>query len=133
MNKQYKISSKNMYDLVRDYIKLNIDPKYATITSDCDFCFGVKKTLKLFDPIKYVTLSNLKTSYKQELNVVCFEMTHDREKYKGYTIIDGLTADSERELLEKIDNYLEEIMAVINSPLELCQHCKGTGVKKVGT
>ena len=54
-------------------------------------------------------------------------MTHDQENYRGYTAIPELCANSEAELKEKLDMWLEGLMEVINRPLYQCPHCHGTG------
>ena len=41
-------SKKQMYSIVRNWIKTNINPKCAEITNDYDFCFTVKR--KLYHP-----------------------------------------------------------------------------------
>jgi hypothetical protein len=41
------ITSKQTYDIVRYYVKENIDPKQAEVTSDYDFCFTVKKKVAI--------------------------------------------------------------------------------------
>lgn len=42
-NSACEITSKEMYDLVRQHVKDNINSSLARITSDYDFCFTVKK------------------------------------------------------------------------------------------
>lgn len=54
-------------------------------------------------------------------------MTHDQERYKGYTAIEPLYGESEDDLKYKVDLWLCELVAKINQPLELCPHCKGSG------
>ena len=62
-------------------------------------------------------------------------MTHDRENYKSYTPVKAIFANTESELKEKIDALLENLIAVINEPLNFCEHCNGTGytqeIKKI--
>jgi hypothetical protein len=45
-------------------------------------------------------------------------------------------ADSEAELKEKVDTWLESLIAIINKPLCQCAHCHGSGyiddIKKEG-
>jgi hypothetical protein len=63
-------------------------------------------------------------------------MTHEQEKYKGYSVIPEMFANSEAELKEKVDIWLEGLMEIINKPLCQCPHCQGTGyideIKKEG-
>lgn len=133
------ISSQDLFNLVRQHIKTNIDNKVAKITSDYNFCFSVKKLIPLLEP-ETVSYTNMFARTKKERNKIkystktfkevdIFEMTHDRENYSGYTTIQPIFADSELELKNKIDEFLSNLMEIINKPLELCLHCKGTGYK----
>jgi hypothetical protein len=54
-------------------------------------------------------------------------MTHDQSKYNNYTAIQPIYADNELELKNKIDEFLDSLITVINKPLSLCPYCKGTG------
>lgn len=132
-----EISSKEMYDLVRQHIINNIDTKIARITSDYDFCFEVKKIIPLLEPHTYSYRDvfartkkqreklHFKTVTAKEISI--YEMTHDQENYKSYTAIKSFSASNEWELKEMIDNYLSEVMNVIHAPLNVCECCGGTG------
>jgi hypothetical protein len=54
-------------------------------------------------------------------------MTHDQSKYNNYTVIPEMTANSESELKEKVDTWLESLIECINKPLCQCPHCQGSG------
>ena len=138
-NKPCSLSSKQVYNIVRQYIKENINPKVAHITSDYNFCFTVKKIIGLEKPIerRREVLNSRGRSYKnpkykydyvkaRELDI--FEMTSKEDHYQGYTPIDGITADSEYDLKEKVDKLCEDTLALINEPLVECPHCHGYGV-----
>lgn len=132
-----EISSKEIYDIVRQHVKDNINPKLARITSDYDFCFTVKKIIPLLKPHTYSyqdifartkkqrSKLHFKTDTSKEIEI--FQMTHDRENYKGYTPIKGFKAANEWELKEMIDNFLSTLMQTIHSPIEQCPHCDGSG------
>jgi len=131
------ISSQNLYSLVRQYVKDNIDTKVAKITSDYDFCFSVKKIIPLIEP-KTVSYQNIFAKTKKERSKIqyatstykevdIFEMTHAQSKYNNYTVIQPIFADNENQLKEKLDNFLEDLITIINQPLKLCEHCNGTG------
>lgn len=139
-NRPCCLSSKQMYDITRQYIKENIDNSIAKITSDYDFCFKVEKIVKLLEP-ETIIYNNIfartkkereKTHYKvkEYKQVVIYEMTHNQENYRGYTAIEPMYANSEDELKEKIDTWLKELIKKINKPLEQCPYCKGTGYKE---
>lgn len=136
-NSPCKLSSTQVYNIIRQHIKDHIDTKVAKITSDYDFCFSVDKVIPLIEPktIAYNDLFAKKKKDREKLkfvthsykNVKIFEMTHEGDKYKGYTVINGIVAENEFELKEKLDNMLESLINLINKPLELCKECNGTG------
>ncbi|WP_340619308.1 hypothetical protein [Xenorhabdus siamensis] len=136
-NSPCEISSKEMYDLVRQHVKDNINPELARITSDYDFCFEVKKIIPLLEPHTYSYRDVFARTKKQRQklhfktvkskDISIYEMTHEQQNYKGYTAIKGFSASNEWELKEMIDNFLSELMNTINAPIEQCPHCNGTG------
>lgn len=134
-----KLSSADTYKIVREYVKQNINPKVAEITSDYDFCFTVKKKIPLSETVKYTVDTNwslfgkrkrpkYQTRYRSERQVECFEMTDDVRKYERYTPIKGFEGKDHEELKEKIDEYLKNLIEFINEPLKDCPNCKGLGV-----
>jgi excinuclease UvrABC ATPase subunit len=141
-----KFTSKQMYDITRQYILDHIDNSVAKITSNYDFCFTVKKLIPLIEP-KIITYQNIFATTKRERNKIhttvkkfeekeIFEMTHDQRRYDNYTVIPEMCANSEAELKEKVDAWLEGLMEIINEPLCQCPQCQGTGyigeIKKEG-
>lgn len=133
-----KFTSKQMYDITRNYIRNNIDSKYAKITSDYDFCFEVRKLIPLPEP-EAITYQNIfartkkereriRTSIKRYNESLIFSMTNDIDKYQKYPIIPEMVANSESELKEKVNKWLEGIISEINKPLVVCPHCHGNGV-----
>lgn len=145
-NSPCKFSSKQMYDITRQYILTHIDKAVATVSSNYDFCFGIEKIIPLFEPetITYQNIfartkrerNRIHTKIKKFNNVKIFEMTHDRENYRGYPVIPEMYADSEEELKQKVDTWLDGVMAIINKPLCTCPQCKGAGfiddIQKIG-
>lgn len=134
-----KFTSRQVYNIVRHYIKENINLDVATITSDYDFCFTVKKKIAISNPYTLsceVKKSNGKSykkpryreSYVKKREVEVFEMTYSPENYKGYTPVPEMVANSHAELKLKMDSYLSEVMKLINTPLTDCPHCNGMGV-----
>ena len=137
-----KLSSKDTYKIVRAFVKDNIDPRLAEITSDYDFCFTVKRRIKLAEIENYtVDVNNTflsgqrkrKPKYvtKQKIDhtETCFEMTNAVDKYKSYTVIEGFSAENQKELKEKIDNYCQNLIEFINTEMHDCKYCKGLGIK----
>jgi hypothetical protein len=132
-----KFTSKQSFEIVRQHIKENINPKVAEITSDYDFCFTVKKKIPFAEPHKYEVDINFfhkrrkpkyETRFKANRFVEIFEMTHSPKSYGGYTPICGFTGENHTDLKKKIDNYLKGLMEYINEPVKDCAACKGDGV-----
>lgn len=132
-----KLTSKQMYDITRQYILEHIDNSVAKVTSNYDFCFTVRKIIPLIEPetIHYQNIfartkrerNKIHTSIKKYEEKDIFEMTHDQEKYKNYSVIPEMCANSETELKEKVDTWLTGLIEIINKPLCQCPNCKGTG------
>lgn len=134
-----KLSTQETYDIIRAYVKDNINPKVAEITSDFNFCFTVKKKIKLAKEHIYQVDVNsnffggrkkkpkYETRIQKSNSVQVFEMCH--APYQSYTPIKPFQADNEDELKVYIDNYLNHLIEVINEPLQYCEYCNGTGVK----
>lgn len=130
-------SSKQVYDITRQHVIQNIDNSVAKITSNYDFCFTVKKIVPLSVPenISYHNLfartkrerQKLHTSIKKYNEYEVFEMTSKESHYQGYTPIPEMTANSEKELDQKMKSWLEYLMEEINKPLCECPHCNGKG------
>lgn len=132
-----KFSSKQMYDMTRQYILEHIDNAHAKVTSNYDFCFEVRKLIPLLKP-ETITYHNIFARTKKERNKLhttvksyeektIFEMTHDQSKYNNYSVIPEMCANNEAELKEKVDTWLESLLEIINKPLCTCPHCNGTG------
>ena len=143
-NRPCYFTSKQVYDITRQYVKEHIDLRVAAITSDYDFCFEVKKLIPLHSP-KKITYQNLLAKTKKERqkihtstvkyrdNTTVLEMTHEGRKYQGYTPIPEMYANSEKELQEKMQKWLDYVISEINKPLIECPHCKGLGIVEPNT
>lgn len=134
-----KLSSENVYKVLRQYIIDNINKDVARITSNYDFCFEVKKVIKRIVP-RHFTYTDIFARTKRARNKIhkgisetieksCFEMTHDRERYKGYTPITEVYGNNEDDLADNINKLCEDVINHINTPINECQHCKGTGLE----
>lgn len=129
------LSSSQMYSIVRRHIKDNIDSKYATITSDYDFCFTVKRKVAIKPLTSRTEIKNnrgrsyaqpkFKTSSVTHKEVEIFEMAP--KPYNSYTTISSYSTISLKQMQEFILSYLENLMDEINKPVQECQHCGGTG------
>lgn len=138
-DKPVRISSKQLYDILRYEIKLNIDHRYAEITSDYDFCFTVKKRIALDEPYtekweikkangRSYAKPRFRETYINSKLIEVFEMTNDKHKYRDYTVIPGIEAVNAEELEMKIKRLSGYILKRINEPLIECPTCKGRGV-----
>jgi hypothetical protein len=135
-NQPCSLSSRDTYKIVREYVRTNINPKHAEITSDYDFCFTVVKKIPLSSPETFTVNVNALTKrrpkheirYRKDRKVTIFEMTYSPENYSGYTPIQGFAANNQGELKERIDEYCSDLIDYINYPVEDCDFCKGRGV-----
>lgn len=131
------LTAKQTYDIIRTYVKDNIDPKQAIITSDYDFCFTVKKKVALKPWVKNTELKKangksyrspkFKTQTVDHKQVELFEMCHEAKGYQSYTQIKGFSGSSLEDLVDTVKNYLQDLIEYINMPVAECQHCSGTG------
>lgn len=131
------ISSKVTYSIVRQYVKDNLNSSVALVTSDYDFCFTVKKKVKI-KPYELRSeqkksngrsyarprMSSKKIAHKQ---VEIFAMTHAEKNYGEYISIVGFKGESIDDLIENVKLYLDELMQHINSDVTECECCSGYG------
>lgn len=139
-----ELSSEHSFKIIRAYIKDNIDPKVAEITSDYDFCLTVEKRIPLCEEQKFVYDDNfvhnlfskrkrkpkMKVGYKKDRKVKVFETAPLRngETYRGYTATPPFRGENARNLKKNIDTFLADLMQEINKPLKDCPNCSGLGV-----
>lgn len=138
VNKPCSLTKKQSYNIIREHVKRNINPKYAIITSDYDFCLTVQKVIAI-EPEEYTVNINAaysrrkpkyETRFKRDRKVVVYETSP--EGYQGYPTVGCFTGEDADDLKKNIDNFLEELMKKINEPLVECSHCKGNGVVENG-
>ena len=136
--RESKLTSEQSYKIVRKHVQDNINPKYASITSDYNFCFTVTKKIQLAKPIKYqkdvsrygARKAKYETAFQNTRSIEVFKMGHlgDSGPYKGYEAIKGFEGANVEELKQNIDEFLADLMEKINKPLTDCPHCNGMGV-----
>ena len=131
-----KLSSHQMYKIVRQYLLENLDMKENIITSNYDFCFTVKKrvhTKPFITSESSYSGKKLKTKQvqKNEKQVEVFEMTYSGYKgaggYEGYTCIPALHGETLQDLSDKLDEYLYDLVHILNKKVHECECCNGTG------
>ena len=137
-NRPSSLTSKQSFDIVREYVKQNINFEVATITSDYDFCFTVKKKIPLSEAEEYrVDVNNLwgskrkrKPKYEKRYHkfreIECFNMAP--KSYQKYKVIDGFRGKNQDDLKNNIDDYCRNLIEFINEPITDCPNCKGRGV-----
>jgi len=132
------LSTKDSYLLIRQYVKQHINLEVATVTSDYDFCFTVKKKIPLSETEKYTVDINFslfskrkpipkyETRYKKHREITIFEMAP--KNYNDYPTIDAFKGNNDKDLKRKIDEYCKGLIKFINEPVGDCPRCKGRGV-----
>jgi len=129
-----KLTSRQVYEILRKYILKNIDSKVARVTSNYDFCFDVEKAIEIDEPYEVIRSEKIgrKTiqnkSFIKSRSVKVFSMTYSPENYKGYKPVPELVAKSEEELRSVLIDLCESTMKLINEPLKDCDKCHGYGV-----
>jgi len=132
------LSQKQSFDIVRQYVKQHVNYEVASITSDYDFCFTVKKKIPLSETEQYrVDVNNswfqkrkrkpkFETRYKRYREIECFNMAP--KPYESYRIIQGFRGKDQEDLKNNIDNYCKKLIEFINEQVSDCPQCKGRGV-----
>lgn len=129
------LTKEESYRIIRNHVKANIDPKYAKVTSDYDFCFTVEKVVELYKPHEYTVNINqnyprrkakYEKRYNNERRAVVYEVAP--KAYNSYPIVESFSGKDYEDLKRSIDTYLHNLMEIINEPVIECEHCKGRGV-----
>lgn len=123
------LTRQRSFDIVREHIKRNIDPKVARVTSDYDFCLEVKKIVPCAE-YKVFKYEGKKRQKKVEITkdkkeILCYEIAP--KVYQQYSVIEPFKGKDLDDLKKNIDNYLEELIKDINKPLKECPTCNGYG------
>lgn len=133
--KPCELTKEESYKIIRSHVKANIDPKYARISSDYDFCFTVEKVIDLYQPESYTV--NLNSSYPRRKpkyetrfkNVKTMKIYEAAPKaYNSYPVVESFVGNNLEDLESNIELFLDELMEKINEPIKECECCKGRGV-----
>lgn len=123
-----------VYNLIRQYVRENIDTRYARIIDDDKWKFTVVKDIALYKPIEYQVDINAGYSrrkpkyenrYRTSKSIKMIEMSY---KHTGYTRPPIFCGENYEDLKNNIDNYLKKLIDEINKPYVECPCCKGHGV-----
>jgi hypothetical protein len=127
------LSAKTSYDLIRCYLKQNINNTWATLT---DYSFGltVKKNIVLQNSQVYKALESIfckskkesTTKYRDERHVIIYKLCPSPKD--GYSVVTPFKGNNLQDLKNNIYNYLTDLIEEINQPLIDCPHCRGLGV-----
>ena len=130
-----QLAPAQLYSIIRNWIKMNINPKVAFISSDYDFCFSVKRRIAI-KPVtvkteiknqrgrSYATpkFTTKQVAYKDEM---LFEMAP--KAYNNYPVLTHWYASNLKDMAEQLKQYLQDLMDEINAEVVECEHCKGVG------
>lgn len=138
-----KLDSDEMLQIIRSYVKANIDTNVATITSDYDFHFEVKKKIALADPYNILvdtnnTLFSKRKRKPQWVNKMISQKTETIINFKNSStstdygkdcvVAPSIVGENYKDLQNKVEKYLSELMKQINKKYCECPSCKGWGV-----
>lgn len=127
-NKSSIISSQQMFNIVVEHVKKNIDRSVATITNDYGFHFAVSKVIK--PPLHPLESQSWGTKHalRNERNLIIFDFCHAKDTKYGKTVMPAFKGKDRKDLKKKIDVFLKALMDVVNEPLSDCPHCQGRGL-----
>lgn len=128
------LSKAETYNVIRSHVKKHINPKYASITSDYDFCFTVKKRIQITEPIAYqkdisrygARKAKYVTAYCSDRDVTLYEAAP--APYQSYTVVTPFSGKNYKEMQKNIKTFLDDLMERINEPVRECACCQGRGV-----
>ena len=136
-----KISSKDMLSLIRSHVKKNIDTSVATITSDYDFHFEVRRKISLANPYTIMVDANNSWINKRrkpkwvnkmiatkEATIINFKEPGGRDYGEDCVVAPSIIGENYEDLTNKVKQYLDELMEQINKKYCECPHCKGWGI-----
>lgn len=140
-----KLTSEQMFTIVRNHVKRHIDTRYAKITSDYDFHFEVVKNIALADPLQEMvdannSLINKKRKPKWVSRTIASKKTtilnikrspNDCNYGDDCHVIPSITGKNYANLIQKVDKYLDKLMSTINKNYCECPNCKGWGIVEV--
>ncbi len=140
-----KLSSEQMFSVIRNHVKQNIDLQYAKITSDYDFHFEVSRNIGLANPYtKMVDINNswankrrkpkwvTRTISTKQVTILNLKRSSSDKNYgEDCDLAPEIIGENYTDLAEKVDKYLKELMASINKNYYECPNCKGWGVVEV--
>ena len=141
-DKPCKIGSKRMLQIIRNYVKANIDTSVATITSDYEFHFEVKKRIPLADPYNILIDKNNslfnkrrkpqwvnKMISEKSTTIINLKDSNTSSDYGSDCVVaPSIIGENYQDLQNKVEKFLTELMTQINKKYCECPTCKGWGI-----
>lgn len=141
-DKPCKIDSKRMLQIIRNYVKANIDTSVATITSDYEFHFEVKKRIPLADPYNILVDKNNslfnkrrkpqwvnKMISEKSTTIINLKDSNTSSDYGSDCVVaPSIIGENYQDLQNKVEKFLTELMSQINKKYCECPTCKGWGI-----
>ncbi len=132
------LSTEESYKRIREFVKVNINPRVAYVSSDYDFHFEVSKKIQLHEKEEYKRCVNIFAKrpkyvkdYRLDRKIAIYRIVpNEKQKasYKDSDIAPKFEGANYQDLENNINSYLTELIEKINEPLKDCPHCKGRGV-----
>lgn len=137
------VTCEEMFDIIRNYVKANINPLVASVTSDYDFHFEVTRKIMISEPYSYDVDIN-KSSKRRKPNWVkklvdsknetvlnIRRKSNDTSYGSNCILAPTMFGKSYTDLENKINTYLVQLIKEINKQYKECSHCQGWGVVEV--
>lgn len=131
--KPCQLSTDATYKIIRTYILDNIDPMYARVTSDYDFCMTVQKIIKVRpknESLEYDSMPNHKRpkiENKKHKDIMVDIYRASPKAYQSYPVVRAFEGDTLQDLVNNINIFLKELIEEINKPKYACECCEGLG------
>ena len=135
--KPCSIPSNAFYRIIRSFIIENINPRVSTISSNYEFCFSVSKNVSVRPYTvtseekksngRSYAIPRINTKKIESKSVKIFDMTDDVNRYRDYPILPAISGSSLSDLVDNVKHYLDVLINEINTPVQQCDHCNGTG------
>ena len=138
-DKPCKVTSESLFDIIRHHVKENIDNRYAVIDSDYDFHFQVDRVIQLANPYDMIYNTNAlskrkpkwvtKTIATKKATILNLKRKPSDSNYgKDCHIAPEIVGKDYKDLKNKVDEFLKNLMNEINKKYCECPNCQGWGV-----
>lgn len=123
--KECTISSSDLFDIVSEYLKKNLDRNITSL-------FSLSDSLKVYKYYDFPKISSfqkktVKKTRNQHSDAPKKKQVLELNRNSIYDSLKPITANSYPELQDKIDKFLEDLLFDLNKPIQICPHCNGEG------